>query len=228
MEKPHVAMIATPPNEPTTSSTTNTSNDDPSKHSPNNSRTHASYLPRDIPYNETYENSIHNLLTNPSPPPSHHHGLPVDSNIDPSTLPTIHFPQLPLPLDDPLRIYPSPIPGLRLTHPHGYLEGGPGVSGPDNSSFAQDFIAHFRITDGTALREIKEREIAHYVDEARERMRERGEALAHNARVEKEIRTLMDQREMELKIETKMRVQASERRERREGKRRRRGVEREG
>lgn len=54
---------------------------------------------------------------------------------------------------------------------------------------------------------------------AKERMRARYHALQQNARIEKEIKTLMDQREMEVKIETRMKEDAKKRRENREHKR---------
>jgi hypothetical protein len=50
-------------------------------------------------------------------------------------------------------------------------------------------------------------------------MRARYHALQQNARIEKEIKTLMDQREMEVKIETRMKDDAKRRRENREHKR---------
>lgn len=51
-------------------------------------------------------------------------------------------------------------------------------------------------------------------DELRRRMRRREEAIEHNARVEKEIRNLVDQRAMEVKLEEKFKADAARRRKR--------------
>lgn len=48
-------------------------------------------------------------------------------DIDYSTLPSIVKADLPIPLDDARRKYASGILGVKLTHPGGALEGGPGV-----------------------------------------------------------------------------------------------------
>lgn len=198
---------------------------------PNGHQGYATWLPSDIPYNETFENGLQHTLENPpagrdglilldedsanSPEP----GISVRArDIDRNQLPAISFDQLPLPLDDPRRVYTSAIPGLRLTHPGGYLEGGPGLF-PEEDVFASDFISHFNISHPAQLREVRAREIQSHFADAKERMRNRREALHHNARIEKEIKTLTDQREMELKIETRMRDEATARRERREKRR---------
>ena len=210
-----MAMVATPPNEAIA-------------HQPS----YATWLPRDIRYSDAFENSVQHTFEST---PAGREGiviLPNDSplapepgvsvrarDIDPGQLPSISLDQLPLPLDDPRRMYASPIPGIKLTHPGGYLEGGPGFAPDDDDAFARDFIAQFDIADPAQLRDVQTREIQQHIEEARKRMRARQEALQHNARIEKEIKTLTDQREMELKIETRMRDEAQTRRERREKRR---------
>ena len=189
---------------------------------------HATWLPRDIRYDETYENSVQDILEHP---PTGRHGitiLPDESTLDPESgvsirardidldqLPLLTLDQLPLSLDDTRRVYTSPVPGVRLTHPGGYLEGGPGFA-PQDDVFAQDFITHFEITRPEQLRDVRAREIHHHLEEARRRFKARHNAAQHNARIEKEIKTLTDQREMELKIETRMRDVAQARRERKD------------
>lgn len=193
----------------------------------------ATWLPRDIPYNAVFENSLSEVLTNP-PSPTANRGLRIIANdsptlpepgvsvrladIDPAALPTIAFADLPLPLSDPRRTYASPIPGVRLTHPGGYLEGGPGFS-PDDDVFAHDFMSRFAISSADQLLDCRDREIARLVQDMRDRMRARTDALANNARLERELKTLMDQREMEVKIETRMLDDARKRREKRDKRR---------
>lgn len=198
--------------------------------------THATWHPRDIPYNQDYETSLQDLLLNPS---ANHNGnglliLPDDSleqpqpgisvrasDIHPDQLPDISFNELPLSLTDPRRIYASPIPGLRLTHPAGFLEGGPGPD-PDDNDFIRDFVATNNIITPAHIHDARAAEIAKSVELATQRMKARREAMQHNARIEKEIKTLTDQRDMELKIETRMRDEAMARRERKEKKKEKR------
>lgn len=193
--------------------------------------THATWLPRDIRYDEAFENSVKEIVENPPSGPTGIRLLLDDSAEDPEPgvsvrirdvkardLPTIRFGDLPLPLDDSRRKFASPIPGINLTHPGGYLEGGPGFS-PEDDEFANLFMAQHEIRDADHLRETLEGEIASCRELVEERMKDREDALQHNARIEKEIKTLMDQREMEVKIETRMKEEAREKRERRERKR---------
>lgn len=205
------------------------SRDDPSPREDDPS--YAQWLPRDIPYNAAFEDSVQRILSHP---PSTHTGirvLPDDSQeqpqpgksarlseIKPTDLPVIRFEDLPIPLDDPRRKFASPVPGIRLTHPGGYLEGGPGFC-PEDDVFAQDFISAYKIRDAARLRAEVERQIAEHRELAERRMEAREGAAGQNARVEKELKTLMDQRAMEVKIETRMKEEARAKRERREKKR---------
>lgn len=191
---------------------------------------HAAWSPRDIPYNEAYENNVKNTIIYPPSKDNAIHVIPDDSpedpqpglsvrarDIDPATFPFVNFDDLPIALDDPRRIYASPVPGIKLTHPGGYLEGGPGFA-PDNHVFASDFISEFNITAPDQLRDAVQAQIHQHLDSARERMNAREDAMQHNARIDKELKTLMDQREMEVKIETRMKDDAKARRERKERK----------
>lgn len=175
---------------------------------------HASYLPRDIPYSSTFEDEIASLLLTPPSDPSP--GVSAPSS--PSSLPSLDLSSLPLPITDPRRKYPSPIPGLLLTHPGGYLEGGPGIS-PSEDEFAGHFVAEHGIRDADTLRRVVEEEIEKQVEVARERARARRRAREKNEGIESEVRAMEEQLQLEMRVLGKARERARERRERRERKR---------
>lgn len=192
---------------------------------------HASWQPQEIAYSEHFDDALQRVLDYP---PRSRDGiaiLPDDSqdeaqpgvsirlrDIDAQSLPNLDLRDLPLSLDDPRRAFASPVPGVRLTHPGGFLEGGPGLSPDEQRAFARDFIARLNISDPEQLAIAVQDHMAQALAQAKERMQARDEAQQHNARIEKEIKTLMDQREMEVKIETRMKDDARKRRETREHK----------
>lgn len=191
---------------------------------------YASWLPRDIPYDVAFEDSICHILTSSNIPrkstgiriiPDDANAKPVPNtsirarDIDTSTLPSIPFEALPLDLNDPRRKYASPIPGINLTHPYGYLEGGPGIS-PSDDEFARHFVHEHKIRSVDALKQTVERELEANIELARERMRARKEAREKNERIEREIKSLGEQIEMEIKVLNKAREKARERKEKRE------------
>ncbi|KAF2219795.1 hypothetical protein BDZ85DRAFT_322176 [Elsinoe ampelina] len=180
--------------------------------SPSTDHLHASYLPRDIPYSPTFEDAITILLL--SPPPS----LPAPSPTPTTSLPHLPLSSLPLSPTDPRRTHPSPIPGLLLTHPGGYLEGGPGLS-PSEDEFAAHFIAEHGVRDGETLARVVEREVQGQLEVARERARNRREGKRKNEGIEAEIRAMEEQLRVEMRVLNKARERARERRERR-GRRR--------
>ncbi|KAF4552161.1 Hypothetical protein D9617_11g010100 [Elsinoe fawcettii] len=173
---------------------------------------HASYLPRDIPYSPIFEDAISSLLISP---PSN---APSGTSSPPSSLPNIDLSALPLPPSDSRRKYPSPIPGLLLTHPGGYLEGGPGLS-PQEDEFAAHFISEHGIRDSDTLARIVDREIEAQLDIARQRARSRQEAQRKNEGIEAEIRAMEEQLRVEMRVLGKARQMAKEKRERRERRR---------
>ncbi|KAI5202179.1 hypothetical protein AUEXF2481DRAFT_7754 [Aureobasidium subglaciale EXF-2481] len=193
---------------------------------------YATYQPRQIPYSAHFENALHHILEYP---PRSRDGIfiiPNDSSeqpkqgvsvrardVDPTSLPQVTLQHLPLSIHDPRRIFASPVPGIRLTHPGGYLEGGPGPSPEDQRSWARDFVAREGVVGQEGLGMAVQHHMQQNMALAKERMRARYDAQQQNARVEKEIKTLMDQREMEVKIETRMKEDAKRRRENREHKR---------
>jgi len=193
---------------------------------------YASWLPRDIPYNVAFENSVCDVLTS-SDAPQKSTGLRIISedadeepipnasirlrDIEISTLPVIPLDTLPLDADDSRRKYASPIPGINLTHPGGYLEGGPGIA-PSDDEFARHFIHEHKIRGAEALKRTVEQELEANIELAKERMRARKEAREKNERIEREIRSLGEQIEMEIKVLNKAREKAREKREKRERK----------
>ncbi|THX57609.1 hypothetical protein D6D06_03610 [Aureobasidium pullulans] len=186
-----------------------------------------------IPYPAHFENSLHHILE--YPPRSSRDGITIIPNsssqqpqqgvsirerdVDARNLPHITLQQLPLSVHDPRRIFASPVPGIRLTHPGGWLEGGEGPSGEEQRAWAREFVEANNISGEQELGIAVQHHMQQNVELAKERMRARYEAQQQNVRVEKEIKTLMDQREMEVKIETRMKEDARIRRENREHKR---------
>ncbi|EON63378.1 hypothetical protein W97_02605 [Coniosporium apollinis CBS 100218] len=164
------------------------------------------------------------ILTDTNEQPVNHHSIRL-ADIDPPSLPTIPAHELPLPLTDPRRIYRSPLPGLLLTHPNGSPEGGPSPFSSiptTHDEFAQHFIRLHGIRSPEELERRLGAAMQEQKDELRRRMRRREEAIEHNARIEKEIRNLVDQRAMEVKLEEKLKAGAARRREEREERERKR------
>lgn len=150
------------------------------------------FSPSTIPYNESFENDLMNLILHPpsSPPhrtPSHEsHVIPASS--------------LPIPLSSPLRTHPSPIPGLYVTQPNGYHTGGPGPSPYTVREFAERFIREHGIEDAGQLERVVEELVKGKMAEVRERMERRAEAVERNRGVERELDDLRLQRSAELRV----------------------------
>lgn len=193
---------------------------------------YATYQPHDIPYSAHYENALYHILEYPPRSrdaifviPDHSNEQPIQAvsvrarDIDPNSLPQLTLKNLPLSIHDPRRVFASPVPGIRLTHPGGYLEGGPGPSPEDQRKWAREFLEQEGVVNEEALSMVVQQHMQQNMTLAKERMRARYHALQQNERLQKEIKTLMDQREMEVKIETRMQEDAKKRRENREHKR---------
>lgn len=198
---------------------------------------YASYVPHDLKYSADFEDSLADLLLEAKD--TSDTGLrviPEDSDEQPQDgvsiratdillpdLPSIAEDELPLPLTDPRRIFASAIPGIKLTHPGGYLEGGPGLD-PEMDTFPDDFIGHRPgISNATELESAIRREVETSVEMLKERMRARQRAKERNEQIEKELRVLEDQHGMELKIQRRMAEEQRVKREARERKRREKG-----
>jgi hypothetical protein len=197
----------------------------------------ASYVPHDLKYSQDFEDSLMQLLLGPGVPQDGIRVIPDDSNERPvdgvsvradavswQSLPAISEDELPLPLDDPRRIFASPIAGLKLTHPGGYLEGGPGLD-PEMDTFPEDFLSNNPNAKSRArLRNAVAKEIEASMDLLRERLEARRKAKEKNEQIERELKLMSDDHSLELKIQRKM---AEDLRAKKEAKEKRR-LEREG
>lgn len=153
------------------------------------------YSPATVPYNEAFENALMSAIldaetTAPRTP------LPTIPVINPTTLP--------VPLDSQLRTHASPIPGVLLTHTNGYHTGGPGPSPTSIEEFARRFIAEEGVVDREGLESAVRRAIEERLDVARERMKERKEAVRKNKGVERELEDLRVQRAAEVSVQEKL------------------------
>ena len=138
------------------------------------------------------------------------------------SLPTIAEAELPLSLSDPRRIFASPVPGIRLTHPGGYLEGGPGLD-PDVDTFSDDFLSrHEHVNSTKALRSAIQQEIDASVELLHERVEARRKANERNEQLEKELKVLMEQHDMELRIHSRMAEESQKKKALKEQKRKER------
>ncbi|KAI5370723.1 hypothetical protein Slin15195_G015960 [Septoria linicola] len=193
---------------------------------------YASYVPHDLKYDAAFEDAVMRIALAPPAASDGIRIIPEDSpeqpvegtsirsqDIAPQSLPEIAETDLPLPLDDARRIYASAIPGVKLTHPGGYLEGGPGLD-PDMDTFPEDFLnnrSHVRTS--ADLRAAVDKEVEENMLDLRERMRKREQAIKENEEVEKKLQELVLQHAMELKVHKKL---ADDRRAKKEAKERRR------
>ncbi|KAK3112812.1 hypothetical protein LTR53_010523 [Teratosphaeriaceae sp. CCFEE 6253] len=207
----------------------------PQEEQPNSA--YASYVPHDLAYNADFEDSLMRVALDPNVKQDGIRIIPDDSpeqaepgisvrlsDVSHESLPTITEDVLPLPLNDPRRIFASAVPGVNLTHPGGYLEGGPGLA-PDMDTFPDDYFQnHPDISSPDELRKAIRKEVDASVELLKERLRERRMAKIKNEQVEKELKVLNEQHDMELRTLNKM---AADRERRREAKERRR-KEREG
>lgn len=156
------------------------------------------YSPHTVPYNEEFENDVMNAILHGPPPTS--------PRCKTEAPPMISAADLPIPLASHLRTHPSPIPGILLTHAHGYHTGGIGPSAHVVSEFAQRFVSDRDIAPGdvSALERAVELEVQARLDEVRSRMKRREKAVRENERVRRELEDLRLQRQAELRVLERM------------------------
>ncbi|KXT02825.1 hypothetical protein AC578_5371 [Pseudocercospora eumusae] len=211
----------------------------PQEEQPNGA--YATYVPHDLKYDPDFEDALMQPVLNALSASASHairlipegsSDLPVEGvsvraqDISIESLPNISEEELPLPLDDPRRKFASPVPGINLTHPGGYLEGGPGLD-PDMDTFAEDFFDRNRhVTTSEDMRAAIQREIDENKELLQERLRARQEAKEKNERIEKELKIMQEEHEMERKVNKRM---AESRKAKKEAKQKRRArAERDG
>ena len=195
---------------------------------------YAGYVPHDLKYSAAFEDSLIDTVLSSDTPQSGLRILSDDGDEQPvpgqsvraeqinwDDLPQIDEDELPLPLEDSRRVYASAVPGVRLTHPGGYLEGGPGLD-PDMDTFPDDFFANQPqpITTPSALSAAVDKEVEASVALLKQRLEARREAKEKNERIGRELKGLVDQHEMELKIQRRMAEDQRRKKEAREKKRR--------
>ncbi|KAF3038440.1 hypothetical protein E8E11_006587 [Didymella keratinophila] len=156
------------------------------------------YSPHTVPYNEDFENDLMRAILHGSPSTS-----PRRKTEEP---PMISAADLPIAVTSHLRTHASPIPGLFLTHEHGYHTGGIGPSAHVVSEFAQQFIGEREIAPGDvrALERAVEVEVQGRLEEVRSRMKRREKAVRENERVRRELEDLRLQRQAELRVLERM------------------------
>jgi hypothetical protein len=193
---------------------------------------YASYQPSDIAYNVDFQNEMARIMA--SEDAQTDNGIRVirkdssevpkdgisirEQDILPSSLPKISKDGLPLPLSDPRRIYASLVPGVKLTHPGGYYEGGPGPD-PKADTFAKDYLSrNSDIRTAADLEAAKQRDIAAALEEAKQNAQRRVAAIEHNENIQKKIRALEAQHDMELKLQKRMAAEQKAKREAKEKK----------
>ena len=187
----------------------------------------------DSPYSERFTDQLMRAVLDPVSPKGTvvlDKGSSAITNSDvvrleDAALPDVSPLDVPLPLEDPRRVYRSAIPGVLLTHPGGPVEGGAplnlagstvdssGPPAPEVRELAQRLIKSNSIKSAAQLKKTIASETQKHLDDLRTQMQDRNEAIAENERLGKEIKQIEAERATERKIEKnwKLRRQAAER-----------------
>ncbi|KAK8151287.1 hypothetical protein IWX90DRAFT_95265 [Phyllosticta citrichinensis] len=189
--------------------------DEPMEDAP--SDTAGSTKPAATPYSRAFEDGIMNAVLNPPPAdgkqakePLPHYMLGRNVDIPPN--------ELPLPLDDPRRKYQSYLPGVKLTHPMGAYEGGPADLSEDEKAFAAELVKKYGVKTKEDLERARQIEIEAAMEEMRRVAQARKEAIEENQKIERELKALNDQREVELRAEKNIIEKARAKKEERKAK----------
>lgn len=141
-------------------------------------------------YTESFENEAMRALLNLPTAPT--------QITDPSASPAPVLPfERPLPLTDSRRTQPLSHTNISVTEPGGSVYGGAGASKEELLSEAQKIVDENGIKSEFGIKTFLARKVEALEDDAAGIARKRLEALEANARVEKEIRVLEQQYEME-------------------------------
>lgn len=140
-------------------------------------------------------------------------------------LPAVGHAELPLPLSDSRRVYRSAVPGVKLTHPGGPLEGGappfqpsgaPGIEGQiadDIRDFARQLVKENSLKNPTQLKKFISAETQRQIEELKRQMSDRSRAKEQNEQTQKEINKKDQTRALERKIEERFKKDAAARRD---------------
>lgn len=138
---------------------------------------------------------VSSRLTTPLPPPN------VSRAAD-----------VPLDLNHPARTFPSLLPPVALTHPHGSLYGGPI---PYSRRALRAEVADILDTEGIetvgALKRRVKKDIENNKRELVKRMKARKEVLDHNERIHAKLRELDLEREEQIRTEKRWRKEKEHR-----------------
>jgi hypothetical protein len=175
-----------------------TPSEDASPTEPPQSQPAVEFSPATVPYNESFENDLMNLVLHPP--------ALLPSPVPNPETPMVPASQLPIPLSSNLRTHASPIPGLNLTHANGYHTGGPGPTTETVRAFAEKVMSEHGVRDGDVeeLRRVAQGLMEEKMAELRERMAEREKAVKRNREIEDELEKLRLQRDAEVRVLEKM------------------------
>lgn len=177
-------------------------------------------------YSATFEDDVMHAVLDPSVSNSTPEA-PTDNPIIPSSA-------LPLPLSDSRRVHNSKVPGIKLTEPNGSMFGGslsqqlrnanaapstPARSPTGDPEADIDILAALRTPLHVSSGRTSQNQLSRalnaatetQLNELRKRMKARKEALEINAEVERELADLKAQRDVEVRIEKRMREEAGQR-----------------
>ncbi|GME24000.1 hypothetical protein GTA08_BOTSDO13899 [Neofusicoccum parvum] len=171
----------------------------------------------EVPYNREFEDSVMRAILDP---PTTNNGIESRGPLPAFLLgrDTVPHEELPLPLDDPRRQYKSAIPGIKLTHPTGAYEGGNPESTEDDRAWVREFIRHHNIKSKEDLERVKRQVVEEQLEDLRARMQARKEAVDEREKIERELKALNDQREVELKAQRSIIEKAKAKKEERKAK----------
>jgi hypothetical protein len=157
---------------------------------------HGNGFPTTVPYSASFNDSLMNTMDYMSG--SYQQPLGGEGPLNAESIRPEH---LPIPLSSPLRTHRSPVPGVSLTHPSGSLYGGPQPhSAAELHAYAQEVISSHGIVRRSDLRELIDTKIAEARTDLEDRLQERRAAKERNDVLKNEVRQLMVEREMEVRV----------------------------
>lgn len=175
-------------------------------------------VPHEVAYDADFEDSVMVTVLHPPRPlgivvldqgaksPSPPTESVRRSDVDTASLPNFDVSELPLGLDHPARRYRSSVPGINLTHPGGLLEGGAGFGGESAAAEGERRELVEEILDEQGIRDAKSfwaavvRERNEARKELEDRMRARHKAKRTNKEIERELDSLKEKRNLEVRV----------------------------